>query len=109
MGHVSFYYEDYNNGLSVGRTEKTQGLTVYPNPFEDKISVDWKEQRQDITLRLLNILGQEIFTVNRTFVTGRNSIAVPGLCQGAYVLLIQNADGRSRNSKLIKNAFINNT
>jgi hypothetical protein len=104
MAKVSFYYETYEDGISgIDPVANNKDFNVYPNPFSNNINIDWKgKQQSNVTIRLTNIVGQEVYKTSMKLTTGKNAISIPSLNSGNYILLIQDADGKSWSSKMVK-------
>jgi hypothetical protein len=103
VGRFSFYYETWDDGLSIKPVAENKELSVYPNPFTDKINIDWKGQQQsNVTVRLTNMVGQEIYKSSVRLSTGRNAIVMPALSSGNYILIIQDGAGKSWSNKMVK-------
>lgn len=103
-GMITFYYETYEDGISgIDPIANNKDFSVYPNPFSNNINIDWKgKQQNNVTIRLTNIIGQEVYKTSMKLVTGKNAVSFPALNNGNYIMLIQDADGKSWSSKLVK-------
>lgn len=99
-----FYYETYEDQPNgVRPLAANQDFAVYPNPFGNTLSIDWKGKQNTVaTVRLVNIMGQEVYNSPMQLKTGTNKLNVPQLTSGSYVLLISDTDGKSWSSKLVK-------
>ncbi|WP_118972278.1 T9SS type A sorting domain-containing protein [Taibaiella koreensis] len=99
-----FYYETYEDQpISVRPLTANKDFTVYPNPFSNTISIDWKGQQQsNTTVRLVNIIGQEVFQARLSLKPGQNKLDIPAVAKGNYVLLLQDAAGKSWSTKMVK-------
>jgi hypothetical protein len=104
LGYMDFYYETYEDGVSgINPIANNKDFNVYPNPFSNDINIDWKgKQQSNATIRLTNIVGQEVYKTSMKLTTGKNSVSIPSLNSGNYILLIQDADGKSWSSKMVK-------
>lgn len=103
MARSFFYYETYNDGLSVKPLATNADFNVYPNPFTDNLSIEWKgKQQSNTTIQLINIAGQEVFKTSVKLNNGANSIHIPALNSGHYVLMIRDAEGKSWSHKMVK-------
>ncbi len=100
----SYYYELYDDGLSVGKvSQEDNTLSVYPNPFRNNVSIDWKGKQQSaVAIRLVNILGQEVYSKFVKLSSGKNTLDLPPLNSGNYILMIVDAEGKSWSSKVVK-------
>lgn len=101
---MNFYYEIYDDNVSSVRpVTANQDFSVYPNPFANTINIDWKgRQQSDATVRLVNMVGQEVFQGKISLKSGRNQLDIPAVTNGNYVLLIQDAAGKSWSAKMVK-------
>ncbi|MFA6059037.1 MAG: T9SS type A sorting domain-containing protein [Taibaiella sp.] len=103
-GMIKFYYETYEDGISgIDPIANNKDFNVYPNPFSNNINIDWKgKQQSNVTIRLTNIVGQEVYKTSMKLTAGKNAVSIPSLNSGNYILLIQDADGKSWSSKMVK-------
>lgn len=106
LGRMNFYYETYNDNTTpsaINDIKNNKNLSVFPNPFDNNINIDWKGKTASKSkISLVNIVGQNIFSTTKTLVTGNNSIDLPALTNGQYVLLIQDENGNTWSQKLIR-------
>lgn len=102
-GFINFYYELFDNEVSVKPVADNKDFRVYPNPFDSKITIEWKGKAQsDVTVRLVNMVGQEVYRSVRKLNAGSNTLDIPGLSKGNYILLLQDATGKSWSTKMVK-------
>ena len=103
-GYVNFYYEEYDDGVSVKNITSNNQFKAYPNPFQNNITIDWKGKiaNEKVVVKMLNILGQEVYKQEITMNSGLNEIQLPDVHAGNYVLIIQDAKGKTYQDKLIK-------
>lgn len=104
-GAVTFYYETYDDGqgTSIKSVAENKDFTVYPNPFSNNINIDWKGKAQsNVSVKLTNIVGQEVFKTALRLNAGQNTIALPALTSGNYILILQDANGKSWSNKMVK-------
>jgi hypothetical protein len=103
-GGFNFYYETYDDGNNVGIKEvaSNKNYTVYPNPFDNKINIDWRNATTNVKISLINILGQTIYSVDKHLISGNNPIELPVLIKGNYLLTIQDEKGQTFTSRLLK-------
>ncbi|RYZ51980.1 MAG: T9SS type A sorting domain-containing protein, partial [Sphingobacteriales bacterium] len=104
VGTINMYYENYEDGISgIAPVAANKDFSIYPNPFSDKINIEWKGKAQSkITMRMMNILGQEVFANTMILNAGANTVSLPELISGNYILLIQDASGNSWSQKVLK-------
>jgi len=103
-GYANFYYEEYDDGVSVKNITNNNQFKTYPNPFQNKITIDWKgkSSKEKVVVKMINIVGQEVFKKEMTVNSGVNEIEIPEVNAGNYVLIIQDAEGKTYQDKLIK-------
>jgi hypothetical protein len=87
------------SGLSPTNLDKSELFPVYPNPFSDQINgTFYSSGRQDVVIRLVNSLGQEVRRIERTAedFSGLNYSfsGLHGLTQGLYTLQIESDSGK---------------
>jgi glucose/arabinose dehydrogenase len=85
------------NNLSAGN------LTLFPNPAAEHCEVQFSVNApQAVSIRLVNILGQEVLGFNEPFATGRHSFImnVGQTTSGIYYVMI-GSDGRRIAKKLV--------
>ena len=75
-------------------------ISLYPNPFNSKITIDLEEIKQKTKISLTNGLGQVLLTENYESTTLINlTIDAP---KGIYFLQIETDNGESRTIKVLK-------
>jgi hypothetical protein len=101
----NFYYETFDDAATaINNIKNNKDFSIYPNPFDNKLNIDWKGAKANQTkITLVNVLGQTVYSSNQNLITGTNSISIPNLIKGNYVLLIQDAKGDTWKSQLVKN------
>ena len=87
------------SGISPTNLDKSELFPVYPNPFSDQINgTFYSSGRQDVVIRLVNSLGQEVRRLERTTedFSGLNYSfsGLQGLTQGLYTLQIESDSGK---------------
>lgn len=102
-GYINFYYELYDDQTSVKPVSAAADFSIYPNPFSNKINISWKGKPQSrVAVRLINVTGQEVYRSVMQLNAGSNNLDVPGLRSGNYILLLQDEQGKTWSSKLVK-------
>lgn len=98
-----FYYETYDDGLSIKDVDNDNTIMIYPNPFNSYLDIEWKErQNQKCKIKLVNLIGQEILSVTSYPKSGKLRLPVSQLANGFYSLLIEGVGGRIVSKKLVK-------
>ncbi|MCF8464001.1 MAG: S8 family serine peptidase [Flavobacteriales bacterium] len=87
------------SGLSPTNLDRSELFQVYPNPFSDQIrGTFYASGRQDVVIRLVNSLGQEVRRIQQTAenFSGLNFefSGLQGLTQGLYTLQIESDSGK---------------
>ena len=76
-------------------------LTAYPNPTQGSFSVNLKQNYSNITLKILSIYGQEVYTKNYIDLNKIN-INISNLISGVYILEIINDKNETTTLKIVK-------
>lgn len=82
----------------VGQAEKPTAkseLLVYPNPAGDRVNININiGQQGNATIKLLNYLGQEVYTSQTGLQAGENRsfIDLSNISQGTYIVQVVNSD-----------------
>ena len=87
------------SGVSPTNLDESELFQIYPNPFSDQISgTFYASGRQDVVIRLVNSLGQEVRRIEKTAeeFSGLNFgfSGLQGLTQGLYTLQIESDSGK---------------
>jgi len=77
--------------------EGVSAVNIFPNPFTDNFQLSIEiEARQDVTLQILNAVGQVILTENKTLLAGENNWTITvqdELSQGVYFVKMTGENG----------------
>jgi hypothetical protein len=90
---------------SVGSEDVVSNLSVYPNPAEDQLNIQFVAAvAQRMTLRMVNSVGQVVVEENLGQVNGQKvlSINTSALAPGLYALTLNNAAGSQVVNVVIK-------
>ncbi len=99
---LRFYYENYENGTGIKPLISDQGISVYPNPFNDRIALAWKGGTTGVKLQLLDLAGREVYHCALQLHRGKTLLALPALNPGNYLLLLYGNEGAAWSHKLLK-------
>lgn len=105
LGGNRFYYEAYDDSPSaIKPITENKTFYIYPNPFNNKIAIDWKSDLSaaQVKVSLINIAGQEVYHTALKLHSGQNELSLPAVNDGSYLLIIQTADGKTWSNKMIK-------
>jgi hypothetical protein len=77
-------------------------LSIFPNPANDKVNIQLPEsyQGKNISIKIINQLGQDIISKQFTNASQVETINVSNLPTGIYTIRLSKEDGASENSKL---------
>ncbi len=99
---INFYYETYNDALSTADIKMSDAFRIYPNPFSDKLIISKTGISEKPTVKMFNVLGQEVlqamFLPNQT----EQIISTSGLNPGYYFLQFRDDNGSVSTKKVIK-------
>lgn len=98
-----FYYENYDDGLSINDNLDRNSINIFPNPFSSKISVEILEEKPTkIHVTLTDMVGR-IMSSKDFVVTGRLfQMSTDKLLAGSYILHITDNKGNCFSKKLLK-------
>ena len=99
---VLFYYEEYDDASTVQELNSAKQLLVYPNPFVNQISFEWQESGSVASLSITDMLGRCVFQQELPAQTGVQTVNVPEIATGNYLLQITDDQGHRYQSKLTK-------
>ncbi len=89
--------------LSIDDMDNQLSFNYYPNPFQDKIYLNFKNKIERCSIELTNILGNIIFS-NEYYTGSEIEINLPNnMGKGVYFLSITNQETKSQTIKLLKN------
>lgn len=93
----------YSTAVTVERrVSQVELLGTFPNPAQNQATVRYAlPGRQDVTIRLYDVLGRQVRTVVRSEQSGRHEqrVDLSGLSSGVYFLRLQ-AEGTTKTQKL---------
>lgn len=98
-----FYYENYDDGLSISNAAKKKPVKIYPNPFTNMLTIDVPSR--ELTKAILewyNIFGQRLHIQQTVLEKGQNLITSPELSAGIYILHLKDESGNIQSWKLEK-------
>ena len=90
------------SSIEVVQNIEEEGLiTIYPNPVEDKLNIEFLNKEKGGTVILYNNLGQ-VVTEPTFFLANKTILDVSNLKTGVYLLQIKNKDFTNKIYKVIK-------
>jgi len=72
--------------------KKEENFSVYPNPASSIITIESKKY-QDLSIRIVDVLGREVIESTKYEVLGIKNIDVSHLPSGMYIIQLQNKTG----------------
>jgi hypothetical protein len=81
----------------------TPSLTIYPNPTNDAINIDFVvTEGSDQVLNIYNATGQIIKSVSTKAMVGKLTVDVADLPQGMYIATLKSENGNVQSGKFVK-------
>jgi hypothetical protein len=79
-------------------------VNVYPNPSNGDVTIEYNttEASEDVTIRIVDVLGQVIYETPVTFTNGTLHLNMNNYANGAYFITVTGAKKVLANTKLIK-------
>lgn len=80
--------------LGVGEIYADDAFSLYPNPTDENIYIDFKKEFPGSTFKITNVLGQTVYseTIHRTYLNNTRSINLKDNEPGVYFLTIQSKE-----------------
>jgi hypothetical protein len=81
----------------------TASLTIYPNPTNDAINIDFVvTEGSDQVLNIYNATGKLIKSVSTKAMVGKLTVDVADLAQGMYIATLKSENGSVQSGKFVK-------
>lgn len=79
-------------------------FNVYPNPVTNKtLNLHFHDNLQEVTIDILNILGQEVYRKETTINDNKTSMDVSALSNGIYTVRVKQAENKMTTKVIISN------
>ncbi|MNX80325.1 Ser-Thr-rich glycosyl-phosphatidyl-inositol-anchored membrane family protein [compost metagenome] len=78
-----------------------EGISIYPNPATDQVTVSLNKEAGNGTIQLMNMLGQTIWTEGLSRQQASRTVPVGHLSKGVYYIRFVNTAGAVYNQKLV--------
>lgn len=89
-----YYYEDYDNGVSLNDVNSKVKVSVYPNPANAVLNIDFEETMQsDVHISIFDLTGK--LTSHHQTKVKENKIDIKELATGQYLIQLSDKSGRS--------------
>jgi len=96
-----YYLIEYSNVLSIQDLELKSNISIYPNPFNNFITIDNNNSVAINRINIFNLLSQKIKTINPDEII-HNEINVSSLDNGMYILNVHFENGELISQKIVK-------
>jgi hypothetical protein len=92
------------NSKDVSRMDlNTASLTIYPNPTNDLINIDFVvTEGSDQVLNIYNATGKLIKSMSTKAMVGKLTVDVADLAQGMYIATLKSENGNVQSGKFVK-------
>lgn len=90
-----------NSTLGISDIASKTLFTIYPNPVNDLLAIQLKDELRSSTIQVFDVMGKEVHSLNSSLNTGENLIVIPSnIKNGIYYLKI------SENERIQTQQFI---
>lgn len=97
-------FQSASNMQSIGILENLQALdfSVYPNPANDFVNIRFNENNTDISIELINALGQTVYSeaIEDTYMGESVELNISSLKTGIYIVKVA-TEGKLTSQKLV--------
>jgi pectate lyase len=100
--NLEVYLNTLYDGVVTDVTERGPGLSVYPNPFTDRIMVNTHQALKNVTIQCLNVMGQEV--IRKGSMEGNEFSVELQVPVGVYLLRIWEGPNLVGTVRLMKSA-----
>ncbi|WP_316835068.1 T9SS type A sorting domain-containing protein [Pedobacter nutrimenti] len=99
----TFYYELYDNGLAINETDPINDFKIYPNPFDNYLSINFKTQQTGYySLKIISLAGREVCSQTSKVQSEAIKISLPDLSDGIYLIEVQAPNGNFIRKKIVR-------
>lgn len=78
--------------LGVGQIIDKEGIKIYPNPVQDKLTIDFSKAG-NYNVTLVDVVGRVVYSENVVHGAGKTTLPLSQLSTGVYVIQIKNDKG----------------
>ncbi len=89
-----------SNALSINNFEKTNTISIYPNPAKNFVYVKIPINENKLTITFFNVLGKQV--LQRSINSTNNQIDISALSKGIYIINAK-SNNKAKSFKFIKN------
>jgi hypothetical protein len=75
--------------VGIGETSGASGLTVFPNPADDLVTIGWPAATGEVVVDVMDITGRIVRTTRGGAATGRMDLDVAALAAGDYTVRVR--------------------
>lgn len=101
VGNINAFYEQYHDLHVADAKEKTNALTVYPNPATSVINLQWAQPVRDAKISITNMAGQQVYQTNQSVNGSSASVQISHLPAGTYLLSVHDNTGTALETKTV--------
>jgi len=96
-----YYLIEYNGLVSIQNLEFKNNISIYPNPFNNFITIENNNPVAISTINIFNLLSQRLKTIHSDEIIN-NEINVSSLPNGMYILNVHFENGELISQKIVK-------
>lgn len=96
-----YYVIEYDNLSSTQNLRLKNNLKIYPNPFENFISIDNQNDESIQQIEIFNMMGQKLKSFNKS-ILNLTKIELTDLSQGIYIVNIHFDNGEMVSKRIMK-------
>ena len=89
------------NGLGVNDLSIKDNIVIWPNPTNDLLNIDLSEYKDEVVIKILDVLGKEIYT--KKYINQKTISANLNINKGIYFLNVIDDKKNKKIFKIIKN------
>lgn len=101
IGNTATAVPDVDTGLGLKQLSFEQGISIYPNPASDRISLQLNEQASAGMVQMVNILGKEVWADELTTRSQRKTVNTAAMARGIYYIRFANKEGHIYTQKVV--------
>ena len=89
----------FNVKVGIDETLSSNGINIYPNPFNSQTTISFSSNQNNVSIRIMDILGEEIKTIN--FTGSQLILEKENLKEGVYFVQISDMQHTKSNMKIV--------
>lgn len=92
-----FYYEEYEDPVSVDEIENNISSTIYPNPTKDRLTIEVKGGNLE-KIRIVDMQGKVVYETQNPVQAKEVHLDISHLTSGMYYVILENEKGQTTKS-----------